>query len=145
MKLETMNTTNLCFKQLSEHVRLVVPLAAFAMLALGWAGLGLAQQSAQPTFSSAADAGQTLFQAVQSNNVEAIARILGGPSELTASGKEAQDRLDREMFVQKYQEMHRVGSYAHGSITLYLGPENWPFPVPLVEKNGAWRLIRTPA
>ena len=24
-------------------------------------------------------------------------------------------------------------------MTLYIGAENWPFPIPLVEKNGAWR------
>jgi hypothetical protein len=47
-------------------------------------------------------------------------------------------RLDREMFVQKYQEMHRLGRDADGSETLYIGAENWPFPIPLVEKNGAW-------
>ena len=48
-------------------------------------------------------------------------------------------RLDRELFVQKYQEMHRLGREADGSVTLYIGAENWPFPVPLVEKNGVWR------
>jgi hypothetical protein len=41
------------------------------------------------------------------------------------------------MFVQKYREMHRLGRDADGSQTLYLGSENWPFPIPLVEKNGA--------
>jgi hypothetical protein len=116
-----------------------VPLAALAMWALGGAGLCLAQQSGQPTFPSAAEASQTLFEAVQSNNVEAITRVLGGPTELTASGNQAQDRVDRELFVQKYQEMHRVGKEPDGSMTLYLGPQNWPFPVPIVTKNGAWR------
>jgi hypothetical protein len=24
-------------------------------------------------------------------------------------------------------------------VTLYIGAENWPFPIPIVEKNGAWR------
>jgi len=24
-------------------------------------------------------------------------------------------------------------------VTLYIGAENWPFPVPLIAKNGAWR------
>src|SRR5713101_8433091 len=27
---------------------------------------------------------------------------------------------------------------ADGSVTLYIGAENWPFPISLVEKNGAW-------
>lgn len=43
------------------------------------------------------------------------------------------------MFAQKYQEMHRLHREADGSVTLYIGPENWPFPIPIVEKNGAWR------
>ena len=52
---------------------------------------------------------------------------------------QGQDKVDRELFVQKYQEMHRLGRDADGSVTLYIGAENWPFPVPLVAKNGAWR------
>jgi hypothetical protein len=100
---------------------------------------GLAQQPTQPTFPSAADATQSLFQAVQSSNEQAIASILGGPSELTSSRDESQDKLDREMFVQKYQEMHRLRREADRSVTLYIGAENWPFPIPMVEANGAWR------
>ena len=117
-------------------------LVSFAMLAL-WAGngayLGLAQQSAQPTFPSAPEASQALFQAVQGNNEQAIANILGGPTDLTTSPDKGQDKLDRDLFVKKYQEMHRLGREADGSMTLYIGAENWPFPIPLAEKSGAWR------
>ena len=28
---------------------------------------------------------------------------------------------------------------ADGSVTLYIGAENWPFPIPLVATSGAWR------
>jgi hypothetical protein len=136
-KREMMNMINTCFTNLSVRVRSATFL--LAMLALGGTRLGLAQQSAQTTFPSAAEAAKSLFQVVQSDNVGAIANILGGPTELAASGNEAQDRVDREMFVQKYQEMHRLGRDADGSMTLYVGSENWPFPIPLVEKNGAWR------
>jgi hypothetical protein len=97
-----------------------------------------AQQTVQPTFPSAADASKSLFQAVQGNDEPAIANILGGPTELTTSGEAGQDRVDRDLFVQRYQEMHRVGREHDGSMTLYIGAENWPFPIPLVEKNGAW-------
>jgi hypothetical protein len=117
----------------------MVPFAILAMWATNVASPGLAQQSAQPTFQSTAEASQTLFQAVQSNNEAVIAKILGGQTELTSSRDPGQDKLDREMFVQKYQEMHRLGRDADGSVTLYIGAENWPFPVPLVADNGAWR------
>jgi hypothetical protein len=116
-------------------------MVAFAIPAV-WATAGaypaLAQQPAQPTFSSVAEASRSLFQAVQDNKVQVIASILGGPTDLTSCGDEAQDKLDRELFVQKYQEMHRLGREADRSVILYIGAENWPFPIPLIEKNGAW-------
>jgi hypothetical protein len=99
----------------------------------------LAQELAQPTFPSAAEASQSLFQAVRSNDAKGIEKILGGSSELASSQDDSRDKADREMFVQKYQQMHRLCREADGSMTLTIGAENWPFPVPLVEKNGAWR------
>ena len=110
---------------------------SFAILAM-W-GPVLAQQSAQPTFQSAESATQTLFQAVQRNDEQDIAKILGGPTELTTSPDKGQDKVDRELFVKKYEEMHRLCRESDGSVTLYIGAENWPFPVPLVAKNGTWQ------
>lgn len=118
-----------------------VPFAVFAIAAL-WAtggGVARAQQSVQPTFSSANEASQSLLQAVLSSNEQTICSILGGPTELTSSTDPGQDKADRELFVQKYQEMHRLHTEPDGSVTLYLGAENWPFPVPLVKDKGAWR------
>jgi hypothetical protein len=115
------------------------PGVSLGILAIWTAASGLAQQSAQPVFPSPADAGRALFQAVQRDSEEAIANILGAPSELASSDDEGQDKVDRELFVQKYQEMHRTSRDANGSVTLYIGAENWPFPIPFVEKDGAWR------
>src|ERR1700680_4252887 len=117
----------------------IVPFAILAMWATGGAYPGLAQQSAQPTFQSTAEASQTLFQAVQSGDEEAIAKILGGPAELTPSRDARQDKLDRQMFVEKYQQMHRLGRDADGTVTLYIGAENWPFSITLVANSGAWQ------
>jgi hypothetical protein len=112
----------------------LVPFAMLATLTMTFAYPGRAQQ----TFPSAAQASQSLFQAVQNNNPQAIGKILGGPRELASSGDELQDKLDSKLFGQKYREMHRLVREADGSVILYIGAENWPFPVPLVEKNGAW-------
>jgi hypothetical protein len=98
----------------------------------------LAQQSAAPAFSSPANAVDNLFKAVQSNDTAAIQKVLGGPTDLAACGDGDQDKLDRGLFVKKYQEMHRLHREADGSVTLYIGAENWPFPIPLVEQGGAW-------
>lgn len=117
----------------------VIPFALIAMWTTSGAYQAVAEQPAQPTFPSAAEASQSLFQGVQSNNEPAIANILGGPTELTSSRDAGQDKLDREMFVQKYQEMHRLSREADRSVILYIGAENWPFPIPLIETNNAWR------
>ena len=117
----------------------MLPFAVFALCITGGPSLGLAQQSVQATFPSVAEASEKLFQAVQSNDERAIANIVGGSTELTSSRDPGQDKVDREMFVQKYQEMHRLSREPDGSVTLYLGAENWPFPIPLVKENGAWR------
>jgi len=139
MKRETINMINLCLQNLSGRARFaIVPLAMLAMWATIGSYAGLAQQAAQPTFPSPTEASQTLFQAVQSNNEQAITNILGGQTELTSSRDAGQDQVDRELFVQKYQEMHRLHREADGSVTLYIGAENWPFPISLVQKNGAW-------
>ena len=138
MKREMMNMIKLCAQKHSGRARsALVSFAMFAMWATNGAYLGRAQQSAQPTFPLAPEASQALFQAVQGNNEQAITNILGGPTELTFSSDKGQDKLDRELFVQKYKEMHRLGHEADGSVTLYIGAENWPFPIPLVEKSGA--------
>jgi hypothetical protein len=136
MKGEIMNT----IQKFSGRARsAMIPFAILAMWATNGAYPGLAQQSAQPAFPSAKEACHSLFQAAQKNDGEAIAKILGGPAELASSRDEAQDKLERELFVQKYQEMHRVGREPDGAATLYVGAENWPFPILLVQKDGAWR------
>jgi hypothetical protein len=140
MKQEMMNTHSRSIQQLSGRVQSgILPFAILAMWAANSPDSLLAQESAQLTFPSAAEASQSLFQAVQGNDVQGIEKILGGTSELASSQDDAQDKADREVFVQKYQEMHRLCREADGSMTLTIGAENWPFPVPLVVNNGKWR------
>jgi hypothetical protein len=140
MKRKLINIIDLRVQTLSGRARsAMVPFAILGIWATSGALPGLAQPSAQPKFQSTVEATKALFQAVQTNNEEAIAKILGGPTELTSSPDAGQDKIEREMFVEKYQEMHRLGREADGSVTLYIGAENWPFPIPLVATNGAWR------
>jgi len=140
MKRKTMNTIKLSIRRRSGRVLpAIVPFSVLAMWATLGAYPGLAQQSPQPTFPSAAEASQTLFGCVERGDGDAIAKILGGPSELASSKDEDQDRIDRQLFIEKYQAMHRLGRERDGAVTLYIGAENWPFPIPLVEKGGSWR------
>ena len=93
----------------------------------------------QKTFPSAVEAGQSLASALQSNDQDALIKILGeGAKDILSSGDPVEDKEDRELFVQKYQKMHRLVTEPNGSTTLYIGAENWPAPIPLINKAGLW-------
>ena len=117
--------------------------ATIAVLMAGLAPLSQASaasaHSDQPTYSSAEDAAGALFHALLSGNEQAVQKVLGADHELISCADAATDEQDRERFVQKYQQMHRLARQSDGTKTLYIGAENWPFPVPLVASNGAWR------
>ena len=110
-----------------------------ALLVGGYAHCAVAEPSNQPTFKSAEEASHALFLAVQQDDEGAVTNILGATPDLVSSDDELEDKRDRQQFAQKYQEMHRLVREAHGDMLLYIGAENWPFPVPLVVRNGAWK------
>jgi hypothetical protein len=114
-------------------------LAACALLVAGPVRLSLAASSSQPTFRSPDDAGRALVSAVQKHDEQAVTKILDGGSELVSTDDAAEDTLERDRFVEKYQQMHRWVGKSSGSATLYIGAENWPFPVPLKSRHGMWR------
>jgi hypothetical protein len=114
-------------------------LTTFVVLLAGFVQLSLARTLSQTTFQSPEDAGSALFAAVQKHDERAVVRILGAEAKLVSSGDKIQDSLDRERFVQKYREMHRLVQEPGGATFLYIGAENWPFPIPLVSRSGVWR------
>jgi hypothetical protein len=139
MESEIMHTTNL-ISETSPRPRLswMAALAALGLVAAGCSQLSPAQGAQPQTFSSPGEATKALFQAVQNNDEEALETILGGGKEVTSSSDEMDDKAERERFSQKYQQMHRLVQEPDGSTVLYVGAENWPFPIPLLSKNGAW-------
>jgi hypothetical protein len=97
-----------------------------------------AQEHQPKTFSSPGEASYALFQAAQNGDEQGLEAILGAGKEVTSSNDDVEDKLERERFSQKYQEMHRLVREPDGLTVLYIGAENWPFPIPLVSKNGDW-------
>ena len=93
----------------------------------------------QATFMSAEEASHALYLAVRNHDERAVTEILQEGHSPVSADEELQNRLDRERFVQKYEEMHRWVREARGGMLLYIGAENWPFPIPLVSRNGIWR------
>jgi len=114
-------------------------IAAFVgALLIGPPCWSIAATSQPKTFPSAADASEALFQAVRSGDRHAVEAILGSGDGLASCGDEARDTSEHQRFVEKYQQMHRLVREPDGTTVLYVGAENWPFPIPLVASRGRW-------
>ncbi|HTP42952.1 MAG TPA: DUF2950 domain-containing protein [Candidatus Acidoferrum sp.] len=117
-----------------------IPCVAIVMLMTGGVcGRAMAQEKGQKTFSSAEDASEAFWKASQSNDEKALIEIIGpSAKEIISSGDDAQDAKHRMNFVKRYEEMHRLFKEPDGTTTLYVGAQNWPLPIPLVNKGEVW-------
>lgn len=99
-----------------------------------------AQDAGQKTFASTADAGQTLYDAVKAGDNAAMEAVLGSSSKpIISSGDAVQDKKNQQFFIDHYEQMNRWGVETNGDQTLFMGADNWPFPIPLKKAaNGQW-------
>ena len=99
-----------------------------------------AQDTGQKTFPSAHQAAEALVAANRDNDVAALGQILGAEAaSLISSGDETQDKNDRAHFVSLYETHHRFVATAPGKLTLVVGKDEWPLPIPLIKSGGVWR------
>jgi hypothetical protein len=97
-----------------------------------------APQATQQTFATPGDAGQALLAASQDNNEKALAQILGSDAHaVLRSGDTAEDKAALASFVTMYDRMNRWVTMTDGSRTLYIGADNYPYPIPLVRNSSS--------
>jgi Protein of unknown function (DUF2950) len=122
------------------HRGVLPKMAAIAIVLL--AGLpvaALAQEPGQRTYASPDEASQALFNAAQKNDEKALLDVLGKDGKnVVQSGDPKEDEAARMNFVEKFQVMHRLVEEPDATTTLYIGAENWPMPIPLVNRAGKW-------
>jgi hypothetical protein len=98
-----------------------------------------AQKPGQQTFASVQDAAHALFVAMQSQDEQSPLSVLGPDAkQVLSSGDPTEDADARVGFVIRYQAMHRFVTETNGKVTLIVGAENWPFPIPLANNQGKW-------
>jgi len=104
------------------------------------AGIALGQEPGQKTFANPQDAGKALYDAAKSGDKAATEAVLGASSaSILSSGDEVADKNNRDVFLQRYEQMNRWAKEINGNQTLFLGAENWPFPIPLKKDTaGTW-------
>lgn len=134
--MKTITARQITRRQLTTLFWMVVFAASLTTLTIGQLA---GQAAAQQTFDSPGKAAQAMYLAAKAGNTDELIRIFGPQAkDLLSSGDPVADKNDRERIITKYQEMNRLVTEPDKSVTLYLGAENWPFPVPLVIKKGVW-------
>jgi hypothetical protein len=113
-----------------------------SLLAVGLAASALGAGPVAPkAFGSAQDAADALLAAAAAADVPALLGIFGSDGKaLVSSGDDVQDQNDLAGFARQARE--KIGVVPDPKdphrASLEIGPDAWPFPVPLVEKGGKW-------
>jgi hypothetical protein len=114
---------------------LVAAIAALFVLA------GISAVNAQQPFATPDEAANALVGAARVSDKVALVKILGrAGAEIVSSGDEVDDAATRQRFVAAFDKKHRIAMDGDDKATLILGDEDYPFPIPMVRKDGVWRL-----
>jgi Protein of unknown function (DUF2950) len=93
---------------------------------------------AQKSFASLDEAVNALVAAIRAADRTALVEILGpqgGP--LVWSGDDVADRAAFQRFAAAYDRAHRLAG-GGGRVVLYVGDDDFPFPIPLVPEGPRW-------
>jgi hypothetical protein len=95
---------------------------------------------APETFQTPEEAGSKLANAAKTGDQTALSQILGVEAKaLLTTGDSETDRAATDSFASKYQKMNRWVEMTDGSRVLYIGADNFAFPVPLAKNaSGHW-------
>jgi hypothetical protein len=113
----------------------------FTLRAVSTSKLAFATDAApQMTFKSPAEAATALAQAAKDTDEIALTKVLGGEARtLITLGDTESDKAAMQQFFSKYQQMNRWMDMSDGSRVLYIGADNFSFPVPLAKNaSGGW-------
>jgi hypothetical protein len=90
------------------------------------------------TFNSPNDAVNALVAAATNHDTNALHLIFGPAGHELISPDVVQATEEYKMFVQHLTEKTVLTTNSDSNITLEVGTNGWPFPIPLVKQNGQW-------
>jgi hypothetical protein len=114
-------------------------IAPVIMTVVLMAPLAIGQSAGQQTFKTPQDAAAALYEAAKNRDKPMALRVLGPNSEdLFTTGDPEFDAQRHQLFVEKYQQMHRLAQVSRRTDILYVGAENWPLPIPIKRGKAGW-------
>ena len=94
--------------------------------------------ASQQVFATPDEAIKALQAAAQANDREALRKLFGPEFPQFQTGDPVQDANNAKRFAaQMAQSSHLVNEGAN-TVSLEVGSDNWPFPIPLVKADGQW-------
>lgn len=90
-------------------------------------------------YASPQDAVAALVDAARAGDAAQMERVLGPESSrLVTSGDPVENANERQRFVAAYDAKHTLVTGENGQVTLQVGANDWPLPIPLVHGAGGW-------
>ena len=120
---------------------MVRAMLACLLLASLFGAIGAAEPE-QQTFATPEEAADALIAAAEAFDVPALTKIFGpdGVDLVTSADKVHDENQSKEFAAQARAKHEIVRDPSKPKVaTLTIGPEDWPSPIPLVEKRGQWR------
>ena len=98
-----------------------------------------AQEVKQKAFGLPEEAMKALVEMVKAGDTKGMMAILGPEGEdIISSGDEVADKNAQEQFVKAYQETIYFVKEKEDRVSIIIGNDNWPFPIPIVKKGEGW-------
>lgn len=98
------------------------------------------EQPQGKAFRTPASAARALYAAARRDDENEMLIILGpGAKDLVGWTDDRNERSEqRKIFADQYDQMHRLVKEPDNTVALYVGSENWPVPLPIVEYKAKW-------
>ncbi len=122
---------------LGRGIFFIAAFLAATSLVFAWSA-GEAGATSPSLFSTPEDALKALHGAAQAKDKAALDQIFGSSYKDLLSGDEVQDAAEFAEFVEHLAEKTNLIKESDSKVTLYIGNENWPFPIPIAKKDGQW-------
>ena len=120
-------------------LRRILPLASGLGLALLALALPVsASADDEQTFASPQEAVNALVTASKTNDTNGLHSIFGAAGHDLISPDVVQATEEYKLFVQHLTEKTELVSNSDSNVTLEIGADGWPFPIPLVKQDGQW-------
>jgi hypothetical protein len=79
-----------------------------------------------------------LVAALERDDFDEVARLLGSKQGLLSSGDDVADRAARARFLSRYHEKNQLVAGGPNDLVLQVGEDGWPLPIPLVRQRAQW-------